>query len=360
MSSLARPGDLGDKPRVVSGFAETCMALGYLEESICCLLGIAPKQLHSQTQRLAFFLGESQRLRGTQLGHLIKLLLFGRPLSDVEFDRLPSAVSRTLTAMRATQTDDDGHRSAVSLTPFEGQLFFSDRFTGLRSLSDDQEHQSAVMPPHLSTELTLRHLPAMTSCRVLDLGAGSGAIAIHLACRGNLCWASDVDPRALDYVRLNARLNEVEVEVLAETTADLDYVVFNSPVGPDYIEAGGCLEATMSLEAAISVVTEASRRHGGPSVTAFLFAVICTTGSLLDDIAMASAQVARDGFELSSSKVLDAPEFTLTLHDLEQLRLPGHSLLASSSREGAALLEKLRSLEVREVAPVMLRFRRIS
>ena len=76
-----------------------------------------------------------------------------------------------------------------------------------------------VLIPRPETEVlvdeALKHLPS-SAFRLLDLGTGSGAIAITLACeRPNLVvTATDASERALDMARLNAQVLDAEVEFL--------------------------------------------------------------------------------------------------------------------------------------------------
>lgn len=75
--------------------------------------------------------------------------------------------------------------------------------------------------------------------RFLDVGTGTGAIALALKRRFPQAevWASDIDPKAVELARENARLNRLEVQVLLEPyTAelkDLDLIASNPPYLPE-------------------------------------------------------------------------------------------------------------------------------
>lgn len=88
--------------------------------------------------------------------------------------------------------------------------------------------------PESSTAFTLRSLPAIKASRVLELGTGTGAIAIVLARAGNRVLATDIREDALRCARSNAAAHGAAVElrtsdVFAAIAADerFDAVIFN-------------------------------------------------------------------------------------------------------------------------------------
>jgi HemK-related putative methylase len=86
---------------------------------------------------------------------------------------------------------------------------------------------------------TLRDHSLLTTpgLRVLDLGCGSGVVAVFAARRGAHVVATDINPAAVQCTRINALLNRVEAQVetavgdLFEPVAGrvFDLIVFNPP-----------------------------------------------------------------------------------------------------------------------------------
>src|SRR5579871_1304865 len=82
-------------------------------------------------------------------------------------------------------------------------------------------------------------------CKVLDVGTGSGAIAVTLALQTNACvFASDISPAAIRVAASNARRLDASVNFLAcDLTAciaerSLDILVSNPPYVPRIDHAG--------------------------------------------------------------------------------------------------------------------------
>lgn len=95
-----------------------------------------------------------------------------------------------------------------------------------------------VYEPAEDTWLLARSIPVRPGTRVLEVGTGSGAVAIHCARRGADVVATDLSPAALRLASKNARRNGVRIQFLQ---ADLlqglrasafDVVAFNPPYLP--------------------------------------------------------------------------------------------------------------------------------
>jgi release factor glutamine methyltransferase len=92
-----------------------------------------------------------------------------------------------------------------------------------------------------STELLLKHIAAFefSDKKFLELGAGSGLIAIFAAQRGAWVTASDISATAVENVRFNARQNGVEITAIESDLFDriplqiFDIIIINPPYYPN-------------------------------------------------------------------------------------------------------------------------------
>jgi ribosomal protein L11 methyltransferase len=67
---------------------------------------------------------------------------------------------------------------------------------------------------HATTRLCLAYLPELPRGRLLDIGCGSGVVAIAAAKLGFAVTAVDVDPVAVETTAANARVNGVGLDVV--------------------------------------------------------------------------------------------------------------------------------------------------
>lgn len=67
-----------------------------------------------------------------------------------------------------------------------------------------------------STRLLLRHIRTLPlkGKKLLELGAGSGLIAIDAARKGAIVTATDINPVAIRYLRMNSEKNEVKSNII--------------------------------------------------------------------------------------------------------------------------------------------------
>lgn len=106
-----------------------------------------------------------------------------------------------------------------------------------------------VLIPRPETELlvdeVLKFIIHNSPCTILDLGTGSGNIAISLACNLKGCnvkiIATDISPKALKVAKQNAKLHGVgkqitfvESNLLEKITLQPDIIVANLPYIPNY------------------------------------------------------------------------------------------------------------------------------
>jgi release factor glutamine methyltransferase len=104
----------------------------------------------------------------------------------------------------------------------------------------------AVLIPRPETELLLEQALAFTrshpGCRAVDVGTGSGALAVTLAasCPDTTIYAVDISPEALEIARQNAEANEAKViffegdllTPLLERRIKVDLLMANPPYIP--------------------------------------------------------------------------------------------------------------------------------
>jgi release factor glutamine methyltransferase len=94
-----------------------------------------------------------------------------------------------------------------------------------------------VYEPAADTELLVRSIRFREGERILEIGTGTGLVAIHCAKHGGLVTATDVCTEALDLARDNAGANAVEVDLREGDLFDpvegaFDVIIFNPPYLP--------------------------------------------------------------------------------------------------------------------------------
>jgi release factor glutamine methyltransferase len=94
-----------------------------------------------------------------------------------------------------------------------------------------------VYEPAADTELLVRSIRLRQGERVLEIGTGTGVIAIHCAKHGCRVTATDVVEKALELAGENARQNSVEVDLregdmFDPVSGSFDVIIFNPPYLP--------------------------------------------------------------------------------------------------------------------------------
>jgi len=95
-----------------------------------------------------------------------------------------------------------------------------------------------VYEPAEDSYLLLSALQACREDRVLEIGCGTGIIALHCAKIGAYVTASDINPKAVDCARTNADRNRlnlrvVESDLLEKIEGSYNLIVFNPPYLPE-------------------------------------------------------------------------------------------------------------------------------
>jgi methylase of polypeptide subunit release factors len=172
---------------------------------------------------------------GPRLRALVRLLALGQP---VPVDEARTALSpdafEGLEAAGVLALGRDEVSATCSLLPYNGLLLAAD---GPGRRDGDVVH--AFTNPSLTLA---RHTPRTPRGSMLDLGTGSGVLALRGASHCDRVTAVDINPRSLMFARFNAHLNGAEdIELLEgswlEPVADrrFDLIVANPPyvVSPD-------------------------------------------------------------------------------------------------------------------------------
>ena len=98
----------------------------------------------------------------------------------------------------------------------------------------------SVYPPSEDTYLMLDCVEVRPQERVLEMGCGTGIIALHCAKAGAIVTAADVNPKAVDCARASAKSNGLEMSVVhsdlfLDVEGVFDLIIFNPPYVPDEI-----------------------------------------------------------------------------------------------------------------------------
>lgn len=187
---------------------------------------------------------------------LARLWAYGDAVDQAVLARvLDGGLLGALLRAGAVRSAADGLRGGLRLVPL----------LGLWIASDEMHGDDPVMGPGATTQVlaqTIGHGEA----RVLDVGCGAGSLALVAAARGaGEAVGIDLHPRAAQWGRVNAALNELEVEWLTgDLTAPVrgrrfDLVVAQPPfvVKPPEVQATTYLHGgAMGDELALRLVSE--------------------------------------------------------------------------------------------------------
>jgi len=120
--------------------------------------------------------------------------------------------------------------SRVRIVPSHGRLFVTDAIEASRSDSIWLGKDSIILIEAMRRRLAGRRLQSG-----LEIGSGSGIVSIHLAHFCERVLGIDINPRALDCARLNARANSLErvefrrSDLYRDVPETFDVIVSNPP-----------------------------------------------------------------------------------------------------------------------------------
>lgn len=174
---------------------------------------------------------QSRTLGDDDLAVLARLFLLDVSVETAQAVRALAPLSvDELTATGWLCAGEDGVRSPVQITPFEGLLLVHD------PLAMEVPHDDVVLGLSSAARTLATLTPRHRVKSALDVGTGCGIHALLAAAHADRVVATDVNPRALAYTQLSALLSRVEnLEVregsFFDPVADerFDLVVCNPP-----------------------------------------------------------------------------------------------------------------------------------
>jgi predicted RNA methylase len=176
---------------------------GYNEENVKKLFGLV--ELPSVRERNVSRLLDHTREPGL-LNTLLRWLWIGVPQEAAAVAPfVPAPITDLLVESGVLSRRGDELVPEVMLVPYEG-FFIASHHTSRIDAGDPE----LVLWPNPTTKLLLRFTIRRPSRQTLDLGTGTGMLALVAAAHSEKVVATDLNPRAVEYARFNARLNGVE------------------------------------------------------------------------------------------------------------------------------------------------------
>jgi methylase of polypeptide subunit release factors len=126
-----------------------------------------------------------------------------QPASAVE-PFVPAPVVDLLLASGLLSRQGDRYVPEAMVVPYEGFLVASHHASVI-----DTGDPEFVLWPNPTTKLMLRFTIRRHSRQTLDLGTGTGVLALNAASRSEKVVATDLNPKAVEFARFNARLNGI-------------------------------------------------------------------------------------------------------------------------------------------------------
>ena len=143
---------------------------------------------------------------GDALDTAIRLFLMSRPVgADAVARVLPSLESQKLLQSGLIEIDGQQAVATIRILPFQGLLVAYDRLQRLRTPAA-VDYVMGVSGSSVTLSTSTIHHPG---ARTLDLGTGCGIQALLAASHSSQVVALDRNPRALEFGRLNAALNNL-------------------------------------------------------------------------------------------------------------------------------------------------------
>lgn len=243
--SLERLAALAERPPALIKLRKHLVELGYTLDAIRVALGLAETtdRMLGKTALYASLLANEPSIFATKIGALSQLFfLSGRIPHDAYVEALPSDFRGLVEELGLIRRFEGGTwiGTTVTIVERDGRYFLSDRLFEQGADGRVSVERELVMPMHASScELYATLTPHPGEDSLIDIGCGSGCLALLLAPRFRRVVGLDVDPRAVAFSRLNAALNEVDARFIVANALELedmrhDRVISNIGSIPDF------------------------------------------------------------------------------------------------------------------------------
>ncbi len=182
---------------------------GYNEPSLRKYLGAAElpsRRLRNQSRLL------DRTSAATPVNVLLRWFWLWHPTTEKQTpDLLPNEFLALLLGSGLLESNGDGFTSTAMLLPVDKYLVASDHPQAI-----ENKQAEMVLWPNPTSKFLGRFAVRRRSRATLDLGTGGGILSLAAAEYSDMVVATDLNPRAVEFARFNARLNGVEnIEVLA-------------------------------------------------------------------------------------------------------------------------------------------------
>jgi methylase of polypeptide subunit release factors len=191
-------------PAILDRLRVRLAEVGFTQEVVFAAEKVAPGQLDVVRLPLVQWWLAQEPAAGAEARTLARLFVYAAavPAAEVRAALGELVAPLTETGLLAPAAGD-ALRAAFRLVPLEGLWILSDAPEG---------GGDAVMGPGITTQGLARLLPRSPGS-TLDLGCGAGTLALLAAARGSRrAVGVDLNPRAIELARLNARLNGLSAD----------------------------------------------------------------------------------------------------------------------------------------------------
>lgn len=342
---------------------------GFDEHHAAAVVGApSPEHLLSNPARYSFF-GDRTRPTSAQAAAsvLTSLFVLNRAVpADWVSDALAPQLVTELRELHLLTRSGELCHGRVSITPYRDRFFLSDRL--FHSPAPQQVVPIAgadlVMPPHASSLLALETVDGIEDHSFLDVGCGTGFLALNAGPKVGHAAGFDLNPRCVAFATANAALNasEARFSVADFATHELapderfHNMLFNAPTMPHGEDVLAEFGQTTAEQVIVKTAVVAPRvlRPGG---TAYVFGLVEVPerfGSATDTVRHWLAGVTTA--EVSVREV-DTPLLAITRRQLADRRLNGQSLLAYGREHAQRLMDALVARATAAVQPVVVGIR---